>query len=107
MRLNCCCAVAATRTISKEGSVRHTSTKFFVVWKTSLEVLRETLFRTRSGVAVKCRAGYCRANDALGVGCERLKTLSHCDRKDALSPRWGERNATAVRTFSRHDLFLR
>ncbi len=56
--------VQSQKTFSKARSEPHTSTNFFVVWKTSAGIFREQLFSTSFLSAVKCRAGNCRARGA-------------------------------------------
>jgi hypothetical protein len=71
---------------------------FLLCGKLRLEVLRGNLFRTRSALVVKCRAGYCRVDDAIRTGRQRLRTWRHCERggnigrvrvRCLLPPRWG------------------
>jgi hypothetical protein len=46
------------------GSVRHSSTNFFVVWKSSEGIFPRVIIKTRWHRAVKCRDGNCRREGA-------------------------------------------
>jgi hypothetical protein len=64
MRLFACEFVPIAKTISKAISVVDTSTKNFVVWKTSAGIFPRAIIQHPISGAVKCRAGNCRAHGA-------------------------------------------
>ena len=65
--------------------------------KLRLEVLRESLLSPRSALAVKCRAGYCRADEANRWGTGTIQDFVSLRAwkekivrvRSFLSPRWG------------------
>src|SRR5271165_3638515 len=64
MRLFACEFVPIAKTISKARSVVDTSTKNFVMWKTSVGIFPRAIIQHPISDAVKCRAGNCRAHGA-------------------------------------------
>jgi hypothetical protein len=77
-------------------SVRHGSTNFFVVWKSSGGNFPRVIIRTRWHRAVKCRDGNCRED-----GARAGKTANHegheGSRRKSLLPSFVRRFAEVVR----------